>query len=85
MSTVAKRNRELENLTKQREKARAELATAYARLRQLTRRLEVATEEERKMIDSWGLKVVRSPFANLPRAKGPGRDWTVAEVTRVDQ
>lgn len=50
MSTVAKRNRELENLTRQREKAREELATAYARLRRLTRRLEVATEEERKHI-----------------------------------
>ncbi|MEP4076816.1 c-type cytochrome [Haloferula sp.] len=45
--------------------------------------METATEEERRMIESWGLKVVRSPFANLPKAKGPGRDWTVEEVSKV--
>ena len=47
--------------------------------------LENATEEERKLVESWGLKVVKSPFANLPRAKGPGRDWTVEEVAKLAQ
>lgn len=45
--------------------------------------LENATEEERELIKSWGLKVETNPFANLPVAKGPGRDWTVEEVAKV--
>lgn len=42
-----------------------------------------ATEAEKKMIEGWGLKVKRNPFANLPRAQGPGKAWTVAEVAKV--
>lgn len=45
--------------------------------------LDIATEDERELIKSWGLKVVRSPFDNLPVAKGPGRDWTIEEVVKV--
>ncbi|MFC7337268.1 c-type cytochrome [Haloferula chungangensis] len=51
--------------------------------RMRTDTLDNATEDERKMIESWGLKVVRSPFANLPVAQGPGRDWTIEEVVEV--
>jgi signal transduction histidine kinase/streptogramin lyase len=50
MSALEKRNRELLELTEQREKAREELRVAYERLRKLTRRLEAAKEDERKHI-----------------------------------
>ena len=50
MSTLQRRNRELLELTEQREKAREELRDAYERLRRLTRRLEAAKEDERKHI-----------------------------------
>lgn len=49
-AVLKRRNRELEELQEQREHARQELAIAYDRLRQLTRRLEAAKEEERKRI-----------------------------------
>ena len=56
-STLERRNRELEALKNQREAALAEmhasreqLHEAYGRLRRLTRRLELAKEEERKRI-----------------------------------
>jgi signal transduction histidine kinase/ligand-binding sensor domain-containing protein len=50
LSRLEKRNRELVRLHEQREKAREELRVAYVRLRQLTRRLEAAKEDERKKI-----------------------------------
>jgi signal transduction histidine kinase len=50
LNAVEKRNRELLALHEQREKARQELGRAYERLRWLTRRLEVAKEEERRHI-----------------------------------
>jgi signal transduction histidine kinase/ligand-binding sensor domain-containing protein len=49
-AALMKRNRELMELTEQREKARQELRRAYERLRMLTRRLEAAKEDERKRI-----------------------------------
>ena len=42
-----------------------------------------ATEEERLMVEVWGLKVKRDPFADLPKAKGPARVWTVEEIAEV--
>jgi signal transduction histidine kinase/ligand-binding sensor domain-containing protein len=49
-AALKKRNIELMELTEQREKARQELRRAFDRLRKLTRRLEVAKEDERKRI-----------------------------------
>jgi signal transduction histidine kinase/ligand-binding sensor domain-containing protein len=49
-AALKKRNIELWNLTEQRERARQELRDAFERLRNLTRRLEEAKEEERKRI-----------------------------------
>jgi signal transduction histidine kinase len=49
-SVLARRNRELVELHRQREKARQELDDAYQRLRRLTRRLEAAKEDERLRI-----------------------------------
>jgi len=49
-AALERRNRELLRLHESREKAREELGRAYERLRQLTRRLEVAKEEERQHI-----------------------------------
>lgn len=49
-STLEKRNRELMELHRQREKARQDLDAAYHRLRRLTLRLEVAKEDERQRI-----------------------------------
>ena len=45
--------------------------------------LATATEEERKMITGWKLGAPIDPFANLPAVKGPGKNWTVAEVTAL--
>ncbi|HKQ97823.1 MAG TPA: two-component regulator propeller domain-containing protein [Candidatus Polarisedimenticolia bacterium] len=50
LAAVERRNRELEALTEQRERARNELAAAYDRLSHLTRRLEAAKEDERQRI-----------------------------------
>ena len=47
---LKKRNRELVQLTEQRERAREELRQAYERLRKVTRRLEASKEDERKRI-----------------------------------
>jgi len=47
---LKQRNRELVDLHTQRERARADLNTAYDRLRLLAQRLEAAKEEERKTI-----------------------------------
>ncbi|MDX1388656.1 MAG: two-component regulator propeller domain-containing protein [Acidobacteriota bacterium] len=49
-AALQRRNRELEHLHEQREKARQQLAEAYQRLRLLTRRLEAAKEDERRRI-----------------------------------
>ncbi|HEX6853253.1 MAG TPA: two-component regulator propeller domain-containing protein [Candidatus Polarisedimenticolaceae bacterium] len=49
-SVLERRNRELMELHRQREKARQELDDAYQRLRRLTRRLEAAKEDERQRI-----------------------------------
>ena len=50
LSALERRNRELLDLQEQRERAREELRAAYDRLRLLTRRMELAKEEERKRI-----------------------------------
>jgi signal transduction histidine kinase/ligand-binding sensor domain-containing protein len=50
MSALERRNRELMELHRQRERAQNELARAYDRLRRLTRRLEAAKEDERQHI-----------------------------------
>jgi signal transduction histidine kinase/streptogramin lyase len=50
MSALQRRNKELLELTEQREKAREQLRQAFNRLRTLTRRLEAAKEDERKHI-----------------------------------
>ena len=50
MSILEKRNRELLRLHEQREHARMELSGAYARLRALTRKLEMSKEDERRRI-----------------------------------
>ncbi len=50
LNTVKRRNRELVALHEQRERAREELGHAYQRLRRLTRRLEAAKEDERRVI-----------------------------------
>jgi len=49
-SILEKRNRELLRLHEQREQARLELSQAYERLRSLTRKLEMAKEDERRHI-----------------------------------
>jgi signal transduction histidine kinase/ligand-binding sensor domain-containing protein len=49
-SILEKRNRELMRLHEQREQARLELSLAYQRLRSLTRKLEMAKEDERRHI-----------------------------------
>jgi len=49
-SVLERRNRDLEELHRQREKAAQELDDAYQRLRRLTLRLEAAKEDERKRI-----------------------------------
>jgi len=50
MSALEKRNKELLELTEQRERARQQLREALERLRKLTRRLEAAKEDERRHI-----------------------------------
>ena len=42
-----------------------------------------ATDGERLMVEVWGLKVKLDPFADLPKAKGPARIWTVEEIAEV--
>jgi len=49
-ASLTRRNRELLELQEHRERAQAEQAQTYARLRGLTRRLEAAKEDERKRI-----------------------------------
>jgi len=50
LAAVERRNRELMELHRQREKAQTDLSAAYERLRRLTRRLEAAKEDERQHI-----------------------------------
>jgi signal transduction histidine kinase/ligand-binding sensor domain-containing protein len=97
MSAVRKRNRELIELHRQRERARRKLRIAYDRLRRVTRRLEVAKEDERKRIagelhDEMGqaLTAVKINLQLLPG--NPDPDWiaersaeTVALVDRMIQ
>jgi putative heme-binding domain-containing protein len=45
--------------------------------------LETCTPEEREQIAKLGTHTPPNPFANLPPVKGPGREWTVDEVTRL--
>ncbi|MFK7911254.1 MAG: c-type cytochrome [Akkermansiaceae bacterium] len=43
-----------------------------------------ATPKERKMVEGWKLvKPAANPFANLPKVKGPGKNWKVEEVTAL--
>ncbi|MGJ8725436.1 MAG: c-type cytochrome [Roseibacillus sp.] len=62
-------------------KAQQSAQLGLAKMRDDT--LANATEEERLMVETWGLKVKRDPFANLPKAKGPARIWTVEEIAEV--
>jgi len=50
LAAVERRNRELMELHRQREKVQTDLSAAYERLRRLTRRLEAAKEDERQHI-----------------------------------
>jgi putative heme-binding domain-containing protein len=52
-----------------------------ADLRQET--LATCTPEEREQIAKFPTAAPPSPFANLPQIKGPGRDWTTAEVVKL--
>ncbi|BDS08893.1 hypothetical protein NT6N_39330 [Oceaniferula spumae] len=42
-----------------------------------------ATEAERKKIAAWKLGVVHDPFKDLPPVKGPGKNWSVANVAGI--
>ena len=45
--------------------------------------LENCTPEEREWIEKMAPAKMAHPLANLPPVKGPGREWTVAEVERL--
>ncbi|MDP0491265.1 MAG: c-type cytochrome [Verrucomicrobiota bacterium JB023] len=45
--------------------------------------LETATSEERKMIATWGLVTETSPFRDLPKAEGPGKNYTIEEIVEI--
>ncbi len=45
--------------------------------------LEHATKEEREMIKAWKLEVVSNPFKNLPQPKGPGKAWSLADISKL--
>ena len=75
--------RQLMNWYAKEEKSKAQQSAQLGLARMRNDTLANATEEERLMIESWGLEVKRDPFANLPKAKGPGRNWTVAEIAEV--
>lgn len=65
------------------EKSKAQQSAQLGLARMRNDTIANATDEEKAMIESWGLKVKKDPFANLPKAQGPGRVWTVAEVAEV--
>lgn len=45
--------------------------------------LATATDAERTMVAGWNLGTASDPFKDLPQAEGPGRNWTVEEVTAL--
>lgn len=45
--------------------------------------LATCTTEERAWIEKMEPSVARSPMKDLPRAKGPGRSWTIEEVAKL--
>ena len=45
--------------------------------------LKTATPEERKWLEKRKGVEVYDPFANLPKVKGPGKNWTVDEVEKI--
>ena len=45
--------------------------------------LENATQEERTMINAWKLEVVSNPFKNLPQPKGPGKSWSLDDISKL--
>ena len=67
----------------QEEKSKAQQSAQLGLARMRNDTLANATEEEKKMIESWGLKVKRNIFENLPKAKGPARSWTVSQIAKV--
>ena len=75
--------RQLMNWYSREEKSKAQQSAQLGLAKMRNDTLANATEEERLMIESWGLEVKRDPFADLPKAKGPGRNWTVEEIAEV--
>ena len=67
------------------EKSKAQQSAQLGLKRMRNDTLANATEEERKMVESWGLEVKRNIFQNLPKAKGPGRIWTVEEIEKLGE
>lgn len=45
--------------------------------------LATCTPEEREWIEKLDTGAPPNPFANLPRAKGPGKPWTIEEVVKL--
>ena len=45
--------------------------------------LATSTSEERAWIEKLSPAVIPHPLANLPPVKGPGREWTIAEIERL--
>ena len=46
--------------------------------------LSNATSDEQKMIAGWKLVDKADPFKNLPQPKGPGKNWKVDQVAKLD-
>lgn len=65
------------------EKSKAQQSAQLGLAKMRNDTLANATEEERVMVEGWGLEVKRNIFANLPKAKGPARVWTVDEIAEV--
>jgi putative heme-binding domain-containing protein len=45
--------------------------------------LATCTPEERQKLGTLGEAAITNPFANLPPVKGPGREWTVADIEKI--